>query len=76
MNGDRVLRKPISHTAGFLVLAVSLLIVLAIAISSYRDGLASERVNKELEISKRIERATLNLVSLLRDAETGSVVFF
>jgi PAS domain S-box-containing protein len=71
MNGDTVLRKPISHTAGFLVLAVSLSMVLAIAISSYRDGLAWERVNRELEFSKRIAEATANLVSLLRDAETG-----
>jgi ABC-type Na+ efflux pump permease subunit len=53
MNGNTLDgRKPISHTAGFLVLAIALSVVLVIAISSYRDSVASERVSERREINE------------------------
>jgi PAS domain S-box-containing protein len=72
MNGNTLDgRKPISHTAGFLVLAIALSVVLVIAISSYRDSVASERVSERREINERIAQGAANLFSLLRDAESG-----
>src|ERR1700688_1846942 len=68
---DTANRPVIRQTAGLLALGVSLIVVVLIVVLSYRDGLASERITQQREISERTARATASLLFTLTDAETG-----
>lgn len=71
VNADNHARQRIPQTAELLSLSLALLLVILIAVSSYRDWLAFGRENEQLDISLGIGMATTDLLSILKDAETG-----
>ncbi len=53
------------------MLAISSALVMVIGVASYQNGQAREAANRELQISQQLSDATGDLLSMLKDAETG-----
>src|SRR5438105_1339732 len=64
------IRATIAQTAEMPALAVAALVLLLIAILSYRDSAVFGRVREQMDISQQIAQTTSNLLSTLTDAET------
>ena len=65
-NRDRVTRAPEA-----LMLGVSIAIVIAIAVLSLRSGEATRAANQQRQLSQEIVKLNADLLSTLKDAETG-----
>src|SRR5262249_46343301 len=63
---DRVSRLPEA-----IMLSASLLVVLAIALLSYRNGVAARDADLERKLAQQVESENAILLSTLKDAETG-----
>jgi CHASE3 domain sensor protein len=61
----------IPQTREILALAVAALSVILTAILFYRDSIAFGRVSEQLDLTQRIMLATTDLLSAIKDAETG-----
>src|SRR5947209_3879081 len=48
-----------------------MLTVILIGALCYRDWVAVGRINRQLDLSQRIVHSTINLLSTLKDADTG-----
>ena len=64
-------RGTIWQTAETVNLAIAGIAVIIIAILSYRDSVAFKDLRQQLDLSQRIAFATSDLLSAIKDAETG-----
>ncbi|MBV9770040.1 MAG: CHASE3 domain-containing protein [Bryobacterales bacterium] len=65
------IRKTIPHGAALLALVLALILVVLIAILSYRSWSAFGSRSNQLAISQEVSEETNALISSLKDAETG-----
>src|SRR5579859_4755414 len=71
MSGARLVSRAMVHSAGMSSLAIAGVSVILVALLSYYDWDRYGRVSEQLDNTWRIALAATDLLSALKDAETG-----